>query len=79
MNTKFPKKVKNYKIGDKVICVDSKHPGMYMVKGTVRFVGKTLKSKNKEMIGVEFEKNILKKVKTNFKAKPGYSNYLEPS
>lgn len=78
MNSRFPKKVKNYKVGDKVICVDNKHAGWYMVRGVVRHVGKTLKSGNKEKVGVEFEKNILKKIKTSFKTKPGHGAHLDP-
>ena len=49
-----------------------------MVRGVVRHVGKTLKSGNKEKVGVEFEKNILKKIKTSFKAKPGRGAHMDP-
>ena len=77
MEKKYPKKVKKLKIGDKVICIDNKHAGWYMVKGVVKHVGPTPTSKNKEKIGVEFEKNILKKIKTTFKTKPGHGAYLD--
>ena len=79
MEANFPKKVKNLKIGDKVICIDNKHEGWYMVRGVVRTIGKTPKSGTKEKIGVEFEKNILKKIKIYFKAKPGHGAHLDSS
>ena len=75
MESNFPKKVKTFKVGDKVICIDKKHEGWYMVRGVIKHIGPTPKSKDKDKIGVEFEKNILKKVKTVFKTKPGHGAY----
>ena len=48
-----------------------------MKKGVIRTIGTTPKSKEKEKIGVEFEENINKNIKTTFKTKKGYGGYLD--
>jgi len=59
----WPRISKTYKIGDKVICVDSNHP-YYMKKAKVVYFGKPKGKKNK-VVGVEFSADKKDKKKHN--------------
>ena len=74
----FPKQVKNFKLGDRVICVSEKHENMFMNRGTIRYIGNVQKMKGIIQV-VDFDKTIKSKEDTRLygKTKPGCGAFLE--
>lgn len=74
----FPKKIKNPKVNDRIIFIDTKTTNMYMKFGYIRFYGFANNSKNK-VVGVEFDDNVKSRedTKTYFKARIGWGAFVD--